>query len=165
MSAMSATTPAPPRRLLFGLDIDAVRLPAVVDLASTTIAERGRLLVGVVNAAKIAKLQTDRLLLDSLLASDLLLADGQSVVWASRLLRRPLPERVAGIDLFTSLLGLADDQRLRVYLLGATPEVLARLQAVIAERWPDARVVGAADGYYAEDDADAVADRVADPLS
>ena len=38
----------------------------------------------------------------------MLLADGQSVVWASRLLGRPLPERVAGIDLFEALLGLAD---------------------------------------------------------
>ena len=39
------------------------------------------------------------------------LADGQSVVWASRLLRQPLPERVAGIDLFESLLGLARPSR------------------------------------------------------
>ena len=37
----------------------------------------------------------------------MLLADGQSVVWASRLLRHPLPERVAGIDLFEELLARA----------------------------------------------------------
>ena len=55
-----------------------------------------------------------RLLADSLLECDvILLADGQSVVWASRLLGRPLPERVAGIDLFERLLELADRDHAR----------------------------------------------------
>ena len=45
------------------------------------------MLVGVVNAAKIVKLRRDELLRTSLLDCDVILADGQSVVWASRLLR------------------------------------------------------------------------------
>ena len=38
---------------------------------------------------------------------DVVIADGASLVWASRILRQPLPERVAGIDLFTELLARA----------------------------------------------------------
>jgi N-acetylglucosaminyldiphosphoundecaprenol N-acetyl-beta-D-mannosaminyltransferase len=153
--------PAGPRRLLFGLEVDALRLTEVVALAEATVAGRGRLLVGVVNAAKIARLRTDPVLRDSLLTSDVLLADGQSVVWASRLLGRPLPERVAGIDLFAALLDLADEAGLRVYLLGATPDVVGRLGAVVAERWPGVKVVGADDGYFRDDEAGEVADRIA----
>ncbi|QCW50789.1 WecB/TagA/CpsF family glycosyltransferase [Nocardioides dongxiaopingii] len=160
MSTPSVSAPHP-HRVLYGLDVDALRLPEVVDIAARTIDEHGRLLVGVVNAAKIAKLRVDPVLRDSLLTADVLLADGQSVVWASRLLRRPLPERVAGIDLFEALLGLADERHLRVYLLGATPEVLERLRAAVADRWPGLVLAGWADGYYRAEESDEVAERIA----
>ncbi len=54
----------------------------------------------------------------------LVLADGMPVVWASRLVGRPLPERVTGSDLAPSLFDAADKQGgLRVFLLGAAPGV------------------------------------------
>jgi N-acetylglucosaminyldiphosphoundecaprenol N-acetyl-beta-D-mannosaminyltransferase len=80
--------------------------------------------------------------------SDLILADGQAVVWASRLLREPLPERVAGIDLFMELLAEAQRSGDRVYFLGARPEVLAKVVTEAERRFPELLVAGAHDGYY-----------------
>jgi N-acetylglucosaminyldiphosphoundecaprenol N-acetyl-beta-D-mannosaminyltransferase len=151
-----AETVAETRRL-FGLDVAPLTLGDATRLADSAITERTRLLVGVLNAAKIVKLTQDRLLRESLLESDVLLADGQSVVWASHLLRQPLPERVAGIDLFEALLDLADRRHLRIYLLGARPDVLARLCDVIGHRWPGLVIAGSRDGYFTEDESDAVA--------
>jgi N-acetylglucosaminyldiphosphoundecaprenol N-acetyl-beta-D-mannosaminyltransferase len=136
------------RRLLFGLNVDAVTLTEAVAICERALTTRQRLLVGVVNAAKVVKLNADQSLRESLLECDLLLADGQSVVWASRFLGRPLPERVAGIDLFESLLDLANRQGYRVYLLGATANVLATLEEVIRVRWPGIKVAGSRDGYF-----------------
>ena len=73
---------------------------------------------------------------EALLACDLMLADGMAVVWASRLLGRPLPERVAGIDLFTSLLAAAGERGESVFILGAKQEVLDRVLEIIQERYP-----------------------------
>lgn len=143
--------------LLYGLEVAPLTLDEVVGLAEDAVRHRTRLMVGVINAAKVVKLAHDELLRDSLLEADVLLADGQSIVWASRLLRHPLPERVAGIDLFEALLGLADRQRLRVYLLGARPEVLARLRYAIWRHWPDVVIAGSRDGYFAEEESSAVA--------
>jgi N-acetylglucosaminyldiphosphoundecaprenol N-acetyl-beta-D-mannosaminyltransferase len=147
--------------LLFGLPVDPLTLEQTLELAESAVNEQKRFLVGVVNAAKVTKLKADPVLRDSLLEADVLLADGQSVVWASRLVRRPLPERVAGIDLFESLLGLADRRGLRVYLLGARPEVLVKVQAEVARRWPRVVVAGARDGYFRDDEADEVAASIA----
>lgn len=148
-------------RRLFGLEVAPLTLAEATALAESAVAERRRLLFGVLNAAKIVALTRDDLLRDSLLEADVLLADGQSVVWAGRLLRQPLPERVAGIDLFESLLDLADRRRLRVYLLGARPDVLGRLVDVVHRRWPDLVVAGSRDGYFAdEESADVAADIV-----
>ncbi|HLI57761.1 MAG TPA: WecB/TagA/CpsF family glycosyltransferase, partial [Actinomycetota bacterium] len=75
-----------------------------------------------------------------------------SVVWASRALGRPLPERVAGIDLFLRLLEAAQKDGDSVYLLGATPAVVDRVARVIEERFAGLRVAGHRDGFWVDDD-------------
>ena len=152
-------------RLLFGLPLAALRLDEVVDLATTAVHDRSRLLIGVLNAAKIVKLGQDRFLRDSLLDCDLLLADGQSVVWASRFLGRPLPERVAGIDLFTALLDLAHREHHRVYLLGAKQEVLDSLCETLDQRWPGAVLAGSRNGYFDDSESAEIAAQIASSRS
>jgi N-acetylglucosaminyldiphosphoundecaprenol N-acetyl-beta-D-mannosaminyltransferase len=147
-------------RRLFGLEVAPLTLEQSVGLAEYAIERRERLLVGVVNAAKIVKLRSDPLLRDSLLEADVVLADGQSVVWASRMLHEGLPERVAGIDLFEGLLALADRRGLRVFLLGAKPEVLAGVCDEIDRRWPGVVIAGARDGYFTDEEAPAVAAQI-----
>lgn len=156
-----AETQMQPQRQLFGLEVDPLTLDEVVDVARERLVDRERLLIGVVNAAKVVNLRSDEFLRDSLLECDLLLADGQSVVWASRLLGEPLPERVAGIDLFEHLLALADRDGRSVYLLGAKPEVLAALEDEIVRRWPGLTIAGSRDGYFTDDDSPAVAEDIA----
>ncbi len=145
------------RRDLFGLSFDAVTLDEAVQQCRDALTARSPMLVGVVNAAKAVNLRSDHVLRDSLLECDLLVADGQSVVWASRVLGKPLPERVAGIDLFAALLQVAADDGRSVYLLGARPEVLEALIEAITTRWPTLRIAGHRDGYYAAEDSAQVA--------
>lgn len=149
-------------RLLFGLDIEAVTQDQVVDQCRIALRDRQRMLIGVVNAAKVVNLHRDPLLRSSLLECDVIVADGQSVVWASRLLRRPLPERVAGCDLFEALLGVAEQDRRSVYLLGAKPQVLELLQRRLAERFPGLSIAGARDGYFRKEEHDVVACEIRD---
>lgn len=148
------------QRLLFGLAVDAVTMGEVLALCEQRLADRQLLQIGVVNAAKMVKLRKDPLLRDSLLTCDLMVADGQSVVLASRILRRPLPERVAGIDLFEQLLVLAERTDRSVFLLGAKPQVLATLQQRLLERFPRLRIAGARDGYYSQSQSAEVAEQV-----
>jgi N-acetylglucosaminyldiphosphoundecaprenol N-acetyl-beta-D-mannosaminyltransferase len=145
---------------LFGLQVDSVTLREVVDRCRNAVNERQRLLVGVVNAAKIVNIRRDPALRDALLECDLIVADGQSVVWASKILGDPLPERVTGIDLFQALLELADVEHRSVYLLGARPEVLTSLVGVISGRYPGLRIAGTRDGYFTDAEAPEVADAI-----
>ena len=147
-------------RLLFGLDVEAATQDQVLQECRSALVDRRRLLIGVVNAAKIVNLHRDPLLRDSLLECDIIVADGQSVVWASRLLRRPLPERVAGCDLFEALLGVAEEDGRSVFLLGAKPEVLRLLQERLAVRYPKLRIAGARDGYFKADEHRAIANEI-----
>jgi N-acetylglucosaminyldiphosphoundecaprenol N-acetyl-beta-D-mannosaminyltransferase len=148
------------KRTILGMPVDALTMDEVLLRCRAALESRDRLLVGVVNAAKMVKLRRDVHLRDSLLDCDLLLADGQSVVWASRLLRAPLPERVAGIDLFERLLEVGARDGWSVYLLGAKPDVLAQLRRRLASRFPALKIAGSHDGYFSDADASTVAEDI-----
>ncbi|MCF6297284.1 MAG: WecB/TagA/CpsF family glycosyltransferase, partial [Flavobacteriaceae bacterium] len=57
----------------------------------------------VVNAGKMVQMQKDQQLRESVNNSDIINADGQAVVWAAKILNKPLKERVSGIDLMENL--------------------------------------------------------------
>jgi N-acetylglucosaminyldiphosphoundecaprenol N-acetyl-beta-D-mannosaminyltransferase len=63
------------------------------------------------------------------------LVDGQPLVWASRLLGVPLPEKISGADLIEPLMQRAAADGLRVYLLGAGPGVAEKAGRVLHEKY------------------------------
>lgn len=74
--------------------------------------------------------------------ADLVLCDGQPLVWASRWLGNPLPERVAGADLAPRLMAQAARRGHRVFLLGGSPEANAGAARNLREQLPALRLVG-----------------------
>lgn len=156
------TPAAPPRRTLFGIGVDPLTMDRTVERCLRAVREREPLEIGVVNAAKLVGMRRDPRLAEAVTGCDLVLADGQAVVWASRLLRAPLPERVAGIDLFMRLLAAAEPEGISVYFLGARQEVLDTMIAEVARRFPRLRVAGQRNGYFADDEQSAVADAIRD---
>ncbi len=105
-----------------------------------------------VNVDKIVKASRDDQLRNIINSCDLISADGMPVVWASRLLGKPLKERVAGIDLFDALMHRAAKSGWRVYLLGATEDVVREVSRRYLDKYPKLRLVGLRNGYWAADD-------------
>ena len=135
-------------RSILGVEVHAATMAQVLELCARAVAARAPLSIGVVNAAKLVHMQGEPDLREAVQSSDLVVADGMSVVWASHLLGGSLPERVAGIDLFERLLGLAEDAGYSVYLLGAEPDVLEAAVRVVRQRHPRLRIAGSHHGYF-----------------
>jgi N-acetylglucosaminyldiphosphoundecaprenol N-acetyl-beta-D-mannosaminyltransferase len=74
--------------------------------------------------------------------AELVVADGMPLVWASRLQRTPLPERVAGSNLITSLSAEAARRGRSVYLLGGDPGTAEAVAAVLRARHPEIAIAG-----------------------
>ena len=151
------TGTAAPRSEMLGIALDPLTMDQTVARCVTAVENRENLTIGVVNAAKAVRMREDALLRDSVSSCDIVVADGQAVVWASRLLGRPLPERVAGIDLFTSLMEEGARRSYRAYFLGARPEVLDAVVAKARRRYPGLTIAGARRGYFTEEEAPEVA--------
>jgi len=75
--------------------------------------------------------------------ADLSVADGVPVLWASRILGRPLKGRVNGTDLFEGLCAAAAREGLRVFLLGGAPGVAESAKEVLQKRYAGLSIVGA----------------------
>ena len=102
----------------------------------------------VVNAGKIVAMQKDKELRESVNGANIVNADGQAVVWASEMLKKPLKERVAGIDLFQALLKKANEKNYTVYLLGAEETILGKLTGEIQNSFGQGRIAGAHHGFF-----------------
>jgi N-acetylglucosaminyldiphosphoundecaprenol N-acetyl-beta-D-mannosaminyltransferase len=133
---------------MLGFRFDAVTMAQAVQRCAVALKDESYLQVGVINAAKVVTMRRDRELRRAVTECGMILADGQAVVWASKVLRTPLPERVAGIDLFTELLAEAARLGYGVYFLGARPEILDRMLAEVGSRFPELRIAGARNGYF-----------------
>ncbi len=133
---------------LLGCPVDAVTMAEAVARVQATVVARGSIQHVAINAAKLVKYQRDEQLKAAIDGCELATADGQVIVWAARLLGRPLPERVAGIDLMHALLDLSRGEGFRVYLLGARAEVLARAEAEICDLYPGIEIAGRHHGYF-----------------
>jgi N-acetylglucosaminyldiphosphoundecaprenol N-acetyl-beta-D-mannosaminyltransferase len=145
---MSTSAASGIRQELFDVPIDALTMEQVLDRIDRSIAERSRLRIGVVNAAKLVHMRRDPGLRADILSCEMILADGVPVVWASRLLGRPLPERVAGIDLMLGMLSRGHHNGYRIYCLGATEGVLAAAVTRITAQYRRVRLVGSHHGYF-----------------
>jgi len=114
----------------------------------------------VVNVDKLVKASRDPDLRRIVNECALVNADGMPVVWASRLLGKPLKERVAGIDLFEALMRRAGEKGWRVFLLGAREEVVAAVADTYRRRYPELAIAGWRNGYWTVDEEAQVAAQV-----
>jgi len=74
--------------------------------------------------------------------AELVVADGMPLIWASRLARTPLPERVAGSTLVSVLAATAAKQGRSLYLLGGDPGAAEGAAAVLRQQYPALQIVG-----------------------
>ena len=90
----------------------------------------------------------------------LVVADGTGVVWATRYLGRPAPERLTGTDLLPVLAQRCAASGYRLYLLGAAPGIAEIAAARLQELAPGLQIAGTYAGSPAQDEEDEIIERV-----
>lgn len=115
----------------------------------------------VVNAAKMVHMQKDKELYASVISSDIINADGQAVVWASKVLGQPLPERVAGIDLMQNLVKLAYEKNYKVFFFGAKEEIVSEVVSQYTKMYSPEIIAGYRNGYFQKEEEQSIAQEIA----
>lgn len=84
-------------------------------------------------------------------SADLVVADGIGVVYASKILKKPLAERVPGFDLACNLIKNSASGDKRIYFFGGKPGICELATENLKKDYPDLNVVGTSDGYFDEE--------------
>ena len=90
-------------------------------------------------------------LTDVLNGAGLVLPDGIGVVYASRILGRPLKEKVAGVEFGEALVRELARTGRSLFLLGSKPGIAEQAAEKLRERYPGLLIAGTNDGYFKED--------------
>jgi N-acetylglucosaminyldiphosphoundecaprenol N-acetyl-beta-D-mannosaminyltransferase len=132
----------PPRIRLLGVELDRLDGVEALDTIADSLRKGHGGWVLTINLEILRRLVSDPELARLCEAADLRLADGMPLIWASRLQRTPLPERVSGSDLIWTLCERASREGWSVYLLGGNPGTAERASEMLARAFPGLRVVG-----------------------
>lgn len=114
----------------------------------------------VINAGKVNLMQDNKKLTKIVNSCPLINADGQSIVWASKILGNKLPERVAGIDIFTELVKISAEKGYKPYFFGAKEEVVTEVVRKFKEQYPNLNIAGYRNGYFNEDQSKEIAEDI-----
>ena len=150
-----------PVRHLFGLPIASLTTSETIDVMLKAIKTRTPLYHVSINASKLIKMKKDAVLKTDINHSDMLSPDGQPVVWASRMLGKPLPERVTGVDLMTMMMEIAPEHGLKIYFLGAKQHVVEKVVERAGLMYGKEIIAGYHHGYLDKDNAVEVAEDIA----
>jgi N-acetylglucosaminyldiphosphoundecaprenol N-acetyl-beta-D-mannosaminyltransferase len=141
---------------ILGTHIDNLTMEETIVEIEKAIESKKQIHHVVVNAGKIVAMQSNSELKESVNSADIINADGQAVVWASRFVKKPIKERVAGIDLFINLIQTAHEKKHKIFLLGAKQDVVEKVNNRISNEYSPDVVSGFADGYFKEDEEDKI---------
>lgn len=128
--------------------VDALTMEQTLGVISDSIEHNRPVHHVVVNTAKLVNARKDKELKASIVNCDIINADGQAIVWASKILNQPLPERVAGIDLMQNLVALAADKGYKIFFFGAKEEVVKKVVDKYTALYGKDILAGYRNGYF-----------------
>src|SRR5436190_21210484 len=134
---------APPVAIL-GVPFDIVTIGETIQIIEEMVASRRPHYLATANVDFLVQAMHDVELRRILFDADLVLCDGTPLVWASKLLGNPLPERVAGSDIVPLLIKVAAEKGYRPFFLGATPDAIETAVQKVQKQYPNLKIAG----YY-----------------
>jgi N-acetylglucosaminyldiphosphoundecaprenol N-acetyl-beta-D-mannosaminyltransferase len=128
---------------VFGIPVDALDRISVLKKLITAAETARPFLLSTANVNFLTTSQRDAGFRESLIRSDLCVADGMPIVWLSKLLAVPVTERVSGADLFEAMKSHGSlSNPLRVFLFGGAAGVGEKLCGILNSRPSGIHCVG-----------------------
>lgn len=131
-----------------GMPVRPLKIAGLIDALVARAKAKIRTTACYLNAHTLNLAARNPALSQALRNSDLLYADGASVVWASRLTGANLPERMTAADYFEQFIGRCAAEGLSVFFLGGAPGVAQKAVTVLQAKYPNLHVAGHSHGFF-----------------
>ena len=136
---------------ILGSGFDPVTMEEAQARLASYIVDGNSHLVITANPEMVMKARGDQLLSEIMERADLVVADGIGVVWASRMIKEEIPERIPGIELAEGLLTQAASEGWKVFLLGGAEGISDQAAQALRRTLPNLKIVGTHHGFFSSD--------------
>jgi len=141
---------------ILGVHIDRLTQAQALEKLTSFLETEQTDLVFTPNSEIIQMAYKDAAFAERLNTASLNTADGIGVVYASKILGKPLTERVAGFDLMCAFMGVCAEKGARVFLFGSKEGVAKEAAEELCRRHPDLNICGMRNGYFTTEDTDSI---------
>ncbi len=145
---------------VLGVEFDDCTMEKAVEMGMEFIARPGADMVVTPNPEIVMLCRADPELSRAVSEAALVIPDGIGVIYGSRILRRPLHDKVPGADFAEGVMAELAKTGGSVYLFGAKPGVADMAAEKLRAKYPGLRIAGTSDGYF--DDPEPIIKRIND---
>ena len=133
---------------IFGTRVDKITQKEAIKKVENFLQEDEMKAIYTPNTEIIMEAREDNFLRKVLNSGDMVIPDGIGLIYASRIKKRPLPERVTGFDLSINMLELANREGYSVFLLGGKEGIAKKAGENIIKEYPNISIAGYNNGYF-----------------
>ncbi len=145
---------------ILGVNISTLTMQQTVKKALSFLEDGKNHVVFTPNSEIIYEAYKNKDFADILNSSDINTADGIGVVYASKILKQPLAERVAGFDFLNELIKAAAPLNKKVFLFGSKPGVAQKAGETLEKKYPGIVICGMRNGYFKEEESEQIANQI-----
>ncbi len=139
------------RTKIMAVAFDNVTMEEAVAAAMEHIQAKTKCMVVTPNAEIAQNCKTDHRLSKIVSRAGLVLPDGIGVIYASRILKKPLKQKVAGVEFAENLMKALAKTEYSVFFLGGKPGVAETAAQKLTAKYPGLHIAGTKDGYFKEE--------------
>ena len=133
---------------ILGIKFNNVTLEESVSIAMDRISNNEKTMVVTPNSEIAYMCKSDDEILKIINSANIILPDGIGVIYASKILKNPLKEKVAGIEFSENLVKTMAKEQKSLYILGAKPEIARKACEKLALKYNGLKIAGYQDGYF-----------------
>ena len=145
---------------ILGVQVDMTNISESADIIFNFLSEDRLHRIYTPNSEILMTAYKDKSFRDVLNRADLLTADGIGVVYASRILGKPIKERAAGFDIAKELIGKISKSGHKLFLFGGKPGVAEEAKAKLEKDYPGIQICGTRNGYFGADEVPEIIDEI-----
>ncbi|MGI1689973.1 WecB/TagA/CpsF family glycosyltransferase [Thermoanaerobacter uzonensis] len=145
---------------IFGVPIDRVTMKQAVEILKNFLQEDRLHIVATPNPEIVMMAQKDKEYMEILNNTDLNVPDGSGIVFASKVFKNPLSERVAGFDLMMEFIKDISSRDIKIYLLGSAPQIAEQARVNLEKLYPSVKIVGTHHGYFTQEEENKIIEEI-----
>lgn len=145
---------------ILGVSVDKIPMDSVFKKADNLMKTDGVSMIFTPNPEIIMAAAEDESFKEILNSADICTPDGIGVVYASRILKNPVSQRVPGFELTKKLLESASKSEIGVFFFGSKPGVAEAAKEKVEKIYPGINICGCRNGYFKPEDSGEIVEEI-----